>query len=210
MWIDLTMPIAPGMPTNPDHVPPQFAPYARLEDAGWEATRVGLSSHTGTHMDAPSHFIAGAATIERVPLDLFTGPAQVIHLSDVGERQAIGSTELGPITSPRVLVNTGWSGRAGDRESYFGRHPYLAAEAADYLADSGVRLLGIDSPSVDYHPPSPVHLALLGAGAVIVENLVNLARLGPECEFIVLPLPLIALDGSPVRAIASVGTGSGE
>jgi arylformamidase len=206
MWIDLTMPITPDMPNNPVHEPPRFASYARLDEAGWEATRVGLSSHTGTHMDAPSHYIAGAETIEHVRLDLLTGPAQVIHLGAVGERQAIGSAELGPITAPRVLVHTGWSDRTGDRQAYFDRHPYLTEEAADYLVGSGVRLVGIDSPSVDYHPPSPVHLALLGAGTLIVENLVNLARLGPGCEFSVLPLPLAGLDGSPVRAIATSGS----
>jgi arylformamidase len=208
MWIDLTMPITPSMPTNPDHVAPTFAPYARLEEVGWEATHVTLSSHTGTHMDAPSHFVPGAPTIDRVPIDLFTGPAQVIHLSDIHDGQAIGREQLPDISSSRVLLCTGWPARASDRDAFFGRHPYLTEDAADYLLRSGVRLVGIDSPSVDYHPPSAVHVALLAAGTLIVENLVNLTQLGAECEFSVFPLPLVTLDGSPVRAIATISDGS--
>ena len=138
------------------------------------------------------------------PIDLFTGPAQVIHLSDIHDGQAIGREQLPDISSSRVLLCTGWPARASDRDAFFGRHPYLTEDAADYLLRKGVRLVGIDSPSVDYHPPSAVHIALLSAGTLIVENLVNLTQLGAECEFSVFPLPLVTLDGSPVRAIATI------
>jgi kynurenine formamidase len=203
MWIDLTMPIRPDMPTNPAHILPEFDQYDFLSGSGWDATRIQLSTHTGTHMDAPSHFIAGARTIEQTPLDVFTGAAQVISLSGLEERQAIEPEDLGVITCRRVLVNTGWSDRVDDHDRYFNRYPYLSDDAARYLVEHGVQLVGVDTPSVDYHPPSAVHLAVLGSGGVIVENLSNLGQLGTECEFIVLPLPLAGLDGSPVRAMAT-------
>ena len=193
------MPISPEMPSGPDHTTPTFFQYARLEDNGWAATQVTLSSHLGTHLDAPSHFIAGAATVEKLTFEVFTGPAQVIHLSGHGP---IDLDAIGAITSDRVLIDTGWSRRFGDEKSYFEDHPYLTDEVGEHLVRSGARLVGIDTPSVDHHPPSAVHLALLGAGAVIVENLINLDQLGSSCEFIVLPLPLVGVDGSPVRAIA--------
>lgn len=203
MWIDLTMPIRPDMPTNPAHILPEFDQYDFLAGSGWDATRIQLSTHTGTHMDAPSHFIAGARTIEQTPLDVLTGPAQVIRLTGLDERQPIEPTDLGAIGHSRVLINTGWSDDLDDHERYFGRHPYLSDDAARHLVESGVRLLGVDTPSVDYHPPSAVHLAVLGSGAAIVENLANLGELGAECELVVLPLPLVGLDGSPVRAMAT-------
>lgn len=203
MWIDLTMPIRPDMPTNPAHILPEFDQYDFVAGSGWDATRIQLSTHTGTHMDAPSHFIADARTIEQTPLSILVGPAQVIRLHGLDERQPIEPADLGALGSSRVLINTGWSDEPDDHDRYFKRHPYLSDDAARYLVENNVQLVGIDTPSVDYHPPSAVHLALLGSGAAIVENLMNLGQLGAECEFIVLPLPLTKLDGSPVRAIAT-------
>jgi kynurenine formamidase len=107
-----------------------------------------------------------------------------------------------------VLVRTDWSRHVGT-DRYYREHPFLDAAVARHLIDLGVRAVGIDTPSPDPYDPGsavprlPFHAAFLGAGGVIVENLTNLAALTwPDPLFSALPLPLVGLDGSPVRAVA--------
>jgi arylformamidase len=201
MFIDLTMPITEGMPFNPDHFPPQIVAYASIETHGWRASRLVLDSHLGTHMDAPSHFVAGGLTLEQVELDVLIGPAQVVHLAQVSEKQALTPAFFPSITQERLLIHTGWSKRALHAPAYFQRYPYLTPEAAEYLVERGVRLLGLDCPSVDYDP-GRTHVALLSRGTVIIENLVNLDQLPATCAFMALPLPIQGGDGCPLRAVA--------
>lgn len=203
LFIDLTMPIAEGMPFNPDHFPPDVTPYARIETHGWSASKLVLDSHLGTHMDAPSHFVAGGRTLDQIPLDVLIGPAQIVHLGQVGEREALTPAHFPPISQPRLLIHTGWSERALGTPAYFDRYPYLTPEAAIYLADRGVRLVGLDCPSVDYDP-GETHVALLSRGTVIIENLVHLDRLSADCALFALPLPIKGGDGCPLRAVAEV------
>lgn len=200
--IDLTMPIVEGMPSHPDHFPPRLRRYADFASHGWTATELLLDSHLGTHIDAPSHFLPSGIPVDRVPLEQLVGPAQVVRLPSLAEGEAISPNRLPPIEHPRVLLVTGWWSHANDPDRYFRRFPYLSQEAASSLLDSGVRLVGIDGPSVDYD--GGTHVVLLGGGAVIVENLVNLDRLPDVCWIAILPLPIVQGDGSPVRAIAEI------
>jgi arylformamidase len=199
-FADLTLPIADGMLFNPDHFPPEITAYATLERDGWAARRLVLDSHLGTHLDAPSHFVAGAPDVDEADLAVLIGPAQVLHLDDVVPGEVITAARLGPVTGPRVLLDTGWSARGLGQEEYFGRAPYLAPDTARALLDAGTRLLGVDIPSVDLD--GGVHVALLGGGCLIVENMTGLGVLPGSCELIVLPLPIAGGDGSPVRAVA--------
>jgi arylformamidase len=209
-YIDLTMPISPDMRMNPDHFKPDFQPYASIEADGFAATRLVLSSHTGTHMDAPGHFVEGGASIDEAPLEVVSGAAQVAHCT-VGEvNRSIEPNDIGQIDALRLLIHTGWSELELDEATYFGAHPFLSAAAVEHILAAGVRLVGIDSPSVDYHPPSEVHLALLGAGIYLVENLVNLSKLPGSCMFTALPLPLVGADGCPVRAFGVFEEGTLE
>ncbi len=197
---DLTMPIGPGMLVNPDHFPPEITVYATLERDGWVARRLVLDSHLGTHLDAPSHFVAGAPDVDAADLAVLIGEAQVIHLADVAPGEAITAARLGPVTGRRVLLDTGWSARGLGQAEYFGQAPYLAPDCARALLDAGTELLGVDVASVDLD--GGVHVALLGGGCLIVENLTGLAVLPDRCELTVLPLPITGGDGSPVRAVA--------
>lgn len=204
-WIDLTMPIFEGMPWNPDHFPPRLRRYADFSTHGWTATELVLDSHLGTHIDAPSHFLPDGIPLDRIPLGHLVGLAQVIRLPALVDGEAIGADRLPPIEQPRVLLATGWSSDTSDSDRYFRRFPYLSQEAASLLVDSGVRLVGIDGPSVDYD--GTTHVILLGGGAVIVENLVNVDRLPDVCWVAILPLSIVSGDGSPVRAIAEMPAG---
>jgi arylformamidase len=204
---DLTMPISPGMLVNPDHFPPEITTYATLEQNGWVARRLVLDSHLGTHLDAPSHFVPGAPHVDEADLAVLTGEAQVIHLVDVAPGEAVTAAKLGPVTGRRVLLDTGWSARGLGQAAYFGQAPYLAPDCARALLDAGTALLGVDIPSVD--TDGGVHVALLGGGCLIVENLIGLGALPASCELTVLPLPITGGDGSPVRAIARYETAEG-
>jgi kynurenine formamidase len=159
-----------------------------------------LDSHLGTHLDAPSHFVAGGAGVDEADLAVLIGPAQVIHLTDVAPGEVITAARLGPLTGQRVLLHTGWPERGLGQADYFGKAPYLAPDCARALLEAGTRLLGVDFPSVD--ADGQVHVALLGGGCLIVENLTGLSVLPASCDLTVLPLPVSGGDGSPVRAVA--------
>jgi kynurenine formamidase len=166
-------------------------------------SRLSISIHTGTHMDAPFHFFDNGKTIDQVPLDRFCGPALCV---DLGSEKTIDAAKLKPFGERirqyrKIILNTGWASHWKSPD-YFTEHPCMTGDAAQFLVDSGVHLVGLDTPSVDL-PPFPAHLVLLGNGVVIVENLKNLDAIPQEVfELIVLPLKIVGRDGSPVRAIA--------
>jgi kynurenine formamidase len=166
-------------------------------------SRLSISIHTGTHMDAPFHFFDGGKTIDHIPLDRFCGPALCV---DVEGAKSIDAAKLKPFEQkfrkyPKVILHTGWASH-WKKPDYFTDHPCLTGDSAQFLVDSGVHLVGLDTPSVD-QPPFPAHLVLLGNDVVIVENLRNLDAIPQEVfEFTVLPLKIVARDGSPARAIA--------
>jgi arylformamidase len=200
--VDLTMPIHEGMPFNPDHFPPHITPYAQVATHGWSASRLVLDSHLGTHLDAPCHFVDGAPCLDDIALEHLVGPTQVIHLDSVRDDEAIGPERLPIIKDPRVLMSTGWWRHADDPDRYFARYPYLTLDAAAVLINSGVRLVGIDGPSVDRD--GETHKEFLSRGVVIVENLISLDKLPETCTVWILPLRIAGGDGSPVRAVAEV------
>jgi kynurenine formamidase len=199
--VDLTIPLSVGMAHHPVHHGPGLEPYARHEEGGWRATTITLSSHLGTHVDAPSHYLADGATLESLSVADLIGPAEVVRVT-VRPRQALLPHDLPPSTGTRLLLHTGWAEQAAGEDRYFTEYPSITPELAHELIRRGVRLIGLDSPSVDYDPGETHHI-LLGAGVVIVENLIGLEQLPDEVEFAALPLPIVGGDGCPARAIAS-------
>lgn len=206
--IDLSMSISAAMPTNrPDHFPPAIRAYAQIDRDGWVGSELTLDSHCGTHVDAPAHFIAGGATVDQIPLEFLMGTCQVRHVKSGSG--TIMSDDLGPVHAPRVLIATGCADHAeSDPDRYFSSHRYLSADAAQHLVDSGVRMVGIDCPSVDAPDSDTAHQILLRNNVVIVENMVNLSTLPELCEVAVLPLRIEGGDGSPARAVAHMGGAS--
>lgn len=202
--LDLTMAVEPGMATNrPDHQPPVFESYSRIDADGWTGTLVTIDTHCGTHIDAPSHFVDGGANVDRLDLDALIGPATRIDLEPGPGGRAGDVPVLPDGLAPRVVLHTGWSERlATDPAGYFSRHTHPSTELAERLVLAGVRLVGIDAPSVDGEADA-VHHLLLAAGVVVVENLSNTTLLPRAFELTVLPLRLAGLDGSPARAVAS-------
>jgi arylformamidase len=212
--IDLSYPLSPDTPIGPGAPPVELDVLERTDDAptkgrrSLNVTRLAMMVHTATHMDAPFHFFGSGRSIDEIPLEQCIGPALLVSLAGLGAEQEIDLTNLPDLRKklrsvPKIVLNTGWARQWGT-PGYFRDHPRLSGQSAEFLRECGVHLVGVDMPSVD-RPPFPAHLALLGNGIVIVENLTNLQAIGKETfQLSVVPLKLSGRDGSPVRAVASL------
>jgi kynurenine formamidase len=206
---DLSHPLHTGMQVYPGDPAVTFAAALELERDGAAVTALHLGSHTGTHVDAPAHIVAGGRTLDLVHLDELVGEALVIHVPGLGEKATIGVDDLGalPDEVPRIVViDTGWAGHFGTRRAL--AHPALGIEAARLLIARGMHVLGIDTLSPDLTDAAgtadfPVHEVVLGADGLIVENLTALDGLPERVRIGVFPLRL-AVDGAPARAVAFV------
>jgi kynurenine formamidase len=203
--IDLTVPL-----TN-DLRGVSIEPARQLETDGWNATTLHLYSHSGTHMDAPVHFGVTQKTIDDIPLDKCMGPAWVVDLTGIEPRTVIRVADLGPVAEKLnagdgLLLRTGWSRHIGT-PSYRNSLPRVSLELARWCGDRGVRLLGVEPPSVadvnNLEELTAVHEALLGAGVIIVEGLTNLDQIQKQkVNFRAFPLKVAHGDGAPARALA--------
>ena len=210
--IDLSYALDPATPVYPNYPPVaveilQSTRYTLMDGRrSLNSSRITLGIHCGTHMDAPFHFFEKCLTVDEVPLDVCVGPALMIDVRNDVASGLIEVSHLQPQEARirkvrRIVLHTGWSAQWGT-SAYFTSHPMFTPEAAQFLVDCQLRLVGVDFPSVD-RPPFPVHIAFLGSGMVIVENLTNLAAIRNEVfTLIALPLKFTGRDGSPVRAIA--------
>jgi kynurenine formamidase len=211
--VDLSHAIGPATPVFPGDPPVDITVVESTQDPPMSerrrlnCSRIGLIVHVGTHMDAPFHFFEAGETIDRVPLDRCVGPAVLVDLRHLAAGEEIGREHLKTYAKQltetgKAVLHTGWSKQWG-KEEYFSEHPRISGEGAQFLVDCGVHLVGVDTPSVD-RPPFPAHLALLGSGVLIVENLTNLDSIEDQVfQIYVLPLKIAGRDGSPVRAIAT-------
>jgi kynurenine formamidase len=203
--VDLSHPLDDRTPVVAGDPEVRIGPARSLERDGYRVSHLHLGSHSGTHLDAPSHVVEDGVGVDGLAMHLLVGPAVVVDLRDLGPREPVGWERLAAHARPgRMLVlHTGWDRFWGSVR--YEDHPFLDAEAAWELVARGVRTVGIDTPSIDETGGEalPAHEALLSAGGVVVENLTNLAAVDhPEPVLSVLPLPLRGVDGSPVRAVA--------
>lgn len=202
---DVSLTITPSMPTWPGDSPLEFQRSSKIE-AGDSAnvTRIGMSVHTGTHVDAPYHFLSDGKTVEHLPLNHLTGRAYVLHLPDVDliTAEVIKNADI-PTRTRRVLFKTRnstyWSqGEQDFQPDFVG----ISQDGAEYLVNRGIKLVGIDYLSVaPYRQSKHTHEVLLQAGVIIVEGLdlseVSQGRYTLYC----LPLKLAGSDGAPARVI---------
>lgn len=203
--VDLSRPIDDDLPGVAIH------PAKQLETDGWNATTLSLYSHSGTHMDAPCHFVPGGATLDQQLLDSCRGPARVIDLTPVKRSELITvdrflSACSDVMPGERLLLRTDWH-RQYPADDYRNALPRISHELAEWLVAKKVALVAVEPPSVadvnNMEELTKVHRTLFEGGVVIVEGLCDLDQLACEqVEFIALPLPITGGDGSPVRAIA--------
>lgn len=204
--IDLSLEIFHGLPTFPLDPGCALLTHQTIDSTGYNITQVILSSHAGTHLDAPFHFFDEGRTVDKLDLNRCTGKALVIDLSKKGPREEIGIEDLHPweeriVKGAKLLIRTDWDKHFPERE-YFSDHPIITIELSRWLAEREIDLVGLETPGInpDYEP---VHKNLLQKEVVIVEALANLRELTrEEVFFVAVPLKLKGRDGSPVRAFA--------
>jgi arylformamidase len=202
---DISLTISPILPTWPGDPNVVLERVEKIEDgSNANVSRIDMGVHTGTHVDAPYHFIQNGKTVECMNLNLLTGRAYVLHLPDVDTITAsvLEQSQIPPRTR-RVLFKTRNSTYWKNQENQFQTDFVgLSADGADYLIRRGVKLVGLDYLSVaPFHQSRPTHEILLSAGVVILEGLdlsgVTQGRYTLYC----LPLKLAGSDGAPARAI---------
>src|SRR5215208_4901480 len=201
--LDVSVPLAPGIPAYPGNPEFELQPVKRIADGGSSnVSRIVMGTHTGTHVDAPRHFFDDGPGVDALQLDLLLGRARVVEIT---RRGGIGADELaaaGLREDIRVLLKTSnsalWNG-----EGFHQDYTHLTELGARYLVDQGVKVIGIDYLSVEQFKKAgaPAHRALLSQGVVIIEGL-NLADVEPGMyEMYCLPLRVSGGDGAPARVI---------
>ena len=211
--IDLTLTVPNKIPTFPGSPQPNFIPWENTKEDGYNLELLFLSSHTGTHMDAPHHFLEKGAKIHEISLKKLVSEAVLIKSKKNGG-EIITKTDIQKFEKKHgkiegvssVIFQTGWQ-RNLQKKYYFTKNPGLSVSAAKYLASNKISLVGIDSPSIDVGTDSKfsVHQIFAKKGILIVENLANLEKIkSSKFHLVVLPLKLKNATGSPVRAIAFV------
>lgn len=197
------------MPVYPGTKPPVFNQGASIDDDGFLEKKITLTSHVGTHIDAPAHIIKGAKTLDQFGIEHFMGNAARLDLFQ--NKQLITMDDLVIYQdlikrSEFLLFRTGWSRLWGTR-GYFFDYPVLSDEAARWLSLFDLKGLGFDTASVDPVDSMDLqnHNIFLRNNRLIIENLTNLdAVTGQHFMFSCLPLKIEQADGSPVRAIAVI------
>jgi arylformamidase len=202
-WIDISIPLHSGMVAWPGDDPFKRIRTLRITQGDHcNLSKLSMSAHTGTHMDGPKHFLDGADGIDSMPIDATVGPARVIEIRDP-ERIAIAELEPHrPAKDERLLFKTRNSTDLWKAREFQANYVYIPADTARYLAESGVRTVGVDYLSVGANGDDgdETHRILLGAGIWIIEGL-NLEQVDPgDYELVCLPLKIVGGDGAPARA----------
>ncbi|MBI2881515.1 MAG: cyclase family protein [Candidatus Tectomicrobia bacterium] len=199
--IDLTHPLHSRLPVYwPWHPKTDLSPCASYEENKCQVHKLTVGTHSGTHIDAPSHFYAGAKNIDELPLELWVAEAQVVDFAGKKAREEITREEMEAKDVERgkvVIIRTGW-GKHHGREDYYQTYPPVSREAAAYLLECDVPYLAADTPF-----NWAVHELFLSAGRPLITNLNRLDRITrPRVRLYAFPLLLEGADGAPARVIA--------
>ncbi|HHX65453.1 MAG TPA: cyclase family protein [Chloroflexi bacterium] len=202
MYYDVTRPLRDGMMVWPGDPPVSVERVASADTDGAAVSRLTLSSHAGTHVDAPAHVLSGGLTVDAIPADVLLGPAYVVQIAGTGHVTAADLEALAlPDDCARLLIGTRNSASAD--LSAFESYTALTADAARWLVARGLWLVGVDGPSVDSFEEgaSPVHHILLGAGVTVVEGLDLSGVPSGRYDLFCLPVRLAYGDGAPARVL---------
>jgi arylformamidase len=201
---DISLTLRARMPIYPGEATPLLEPTSQMERGdSYNVSRLTISTHTGTHIDAPRHFLPDGASVDQIPVDVLVGPALVVEMA---VDQEITAAELEAAAIPpgteRLLFKTRNS-RLLEDEDFRRDFVYLTLDAAHWLVERGIRLAAIDYLSVERMDAQPnvVHQTLLRVGVVVVEG-ADLRQVAPGPYLLAcLPLKIEGADGSPVRAV---------
>jgi len=205
--IDLSAEIYDKALTMPMDPKCSVSEHSSLDTLGYNLARITLSTHQGTHLDAPFHFFNEGETIDKIHLNrcivqaikvdlTFKKPKEAILVEDIVQYESFIDKGFS------LLFHTGWD-KMYPKKEFFSDFPYVSKELAQWLAKKKVGLIGLDVPCPNVNDWKIIHEILLGNSVLIVEGLVNMEELGEgEFTFFALPLKIKDRDGSPIRAIA--------
>jgi arylformamidase len=202
--VDVSVLLAPGLATYPGNPAFEITPVKRIA-AGDSSnnSRLVMGTHTGTHVDAPKHFFDDKPGVDSLALELLVGRARVIDLPHRGGITEHHLASAGLREDLRVLLRTPNSALWNSTEGFHTDYTYVTEEAARFLVEQGVKVVGVDYLSVEqFHKPgAPAHHVLLGNGVIIIEGL-NLSDVDAgQYEMYCLPLRLAGADGAPARVV---------
>ena len=209
MLIDMTHTITPEISVCPGDPAPVLSRGSTITKDGCRTTQLSLCSHTGTHMDAPSHLLRDGRSLDEMPMSQFSGRATALDVTSAGPvitAEFLRSRHDDIYCADYVLFCTGWEGRWGTEAFLEDTFPVPDEEAAHYLASCGLKGVGTDALSVDrLGGPPTVHTILMKADAVILENLcLEKVRGRRDFLFFALPMKFQNADGAPIRAFAEL------
>ena len=223
--VDLTMKITSSISVFPGSPQPSFIPWSRFDIHGYDSEAMFMSTHTGTHVDAPCHFKPGLASIDMISAERLVCKAVLIRAERTAnkliEQQDLGNNIK---QGDAVVIVTGWEKKSSGNRNYMTENPGLSEQAARYLARKKVNAVAIDSPSIDAGADKKfvAHKILLSRNILVVENLCNLDEVARRSRsssssnkkssttttttstftLIISPLKLGGATGSPARVLA--------
>ncbi|HKU50009.1 MAG TPA: cyclase family protein [Nitrososphaera sp.] len=209
---DISHLISQDMPVYPGEPEPEFHPILSIGKDKVNVTRLEMGSHTGTHVDAPKHFISAASAINDIPLQKFIGECSVVDMSAKAIGHGITDSDLERYAAMMrqaatdiLLIYTGTSDQWGKNEDIRTNFSYLEPSAAQWLVDHDIKCVGIDSFSMEKYgfQRGLTHEILLSNGVAIIEGISSKLKefVGKKMFLVCLPLPLKCMDGSPVRPV---------
>lgn len=212
--VDLSVPLkSQGTSVYPGYPMPIRSTLTTIRDDGYYSNLWTLVEHSGTHVDSPGHFLAGAPTIDKTPLETYIGRGVVLDFEGRRPNYSITRKDVESALQSRglkgkighgwiLLFHTGYTKKAGTKKWL--EHPELSEEACRYIAGLRVNAIGFDAPGPD-HSPFPAHKILLPKGIAILEGLNNLDKVADkDFVFVGTPLPLVEGSASPIRAFAMI------
>jgi arylformamidase len=201
-WIDVSVPLHSGMVHWPGDPEVSISRISSMENGDeCNVSTISMSAHTGTHMDAPLHFLANGAGLDRLPLEAVIGPARVIAIRDPRSVTAAELARHGIRRGERILFKTHGAAARWKKGTFDEDYVYVSLDAAGFLAARGVRVVGVDYLSVGgfREDSAETHRVLLSAGIWIIEGL-DLSRVKPgRHDMVCLPLRIAGGDGAPAR-----------
>ena len=205
--IDISHPLEHGQQTFPSDPKLSIIPHGNTKTLRYNISQITIGSHQGTHLDAMYHFLDDGKTLDQMPLEWFYGKAHLLRIPK-NANENITVQDFLPyedLLQPgaKIIFETGWHKHFG-REYFFSDFPSLSQEAARFLAEKNIRMLGMDMPTPGKDWYELHHDILLPKEIVIVESLANLDKVPDQFIFIGFPLNFKGRDGSPVRAVALV------
>jgi arylformamidase len=209
--IDLTHPLENGMIkfNAPWHLNTEISELGKISEVGRNTKKVVMSSHAGTHMDAPLHFVENGLSIDKIDLNTSVGDVIIIDFSNLVDNTPItkGMIEKFEV-GHRTIFKFGWSEKWNTKE-FYNNYPYFTTEAANWLVQKGVRFIGLDTPSPDdsrtivhSQDDSIIHKIFLENGVILAEylNMTNVHEY-TGWKIIALPMKILGSDGAPARII---------